>query len=421
VLDTGTDVVYIYDGLAGHSLGDGSWQCIEEREASGAAWTVAREHVYGAHYLDEIIATRESGSLTFYLQDTNYNVVALADGSGNVTERYWYEPYGNVTFADPTGVERTEDNALNKTLLFQGRRYDPETGFYYYRNRYYSPVLGRFLQRDPAGYQDGMSLYFFTSGSPTSLSDPLGLQIDELIMGERQRRDAFNTNVSAAARAAEEVIDAAVSLTPIGDASEALTGETITGKPVPWWGRVLAAIGLVPGAGLLDEGAGTAARVGRRLLRHADKTDEAADIMRTGRRAAQEGSTMRRAAHELATRPGEARRSSGHHAVELPGSGRPNKAPEHHFATNKSKKYTPQMEKIAEQHGLNLDDVWNKARIPGHSGRHADQYHEFVLEQMKRAMGKAGESVEKFLDLFERFVKKPVRENPELLRKKGWE
>jgi len=164
-LDTGTDLLYIYDG----------WRCIEEREASGAAWTVAREHVYGAHYLDEIIATRESGSLTYYLQDSNYNVVAVAEDDGDVIERYWYEPYGSVTFADSAGVERTEAAALNKTLLFQGRRYDPETGFYYYRNRYYSPVLGRFLQRDPAGYQDGMSLYLFAGSSPLLRLDFLGL------------------------------------------------------------------------------------------------------------------------------------------------------------------------------------------------------------------------------------------------------
>ena len=32
---------------------------------------------------------------------------------------------------------------------FPGQVYDPETGFYYLRNRYYDPRTGRFLQRDP--------------------------------------------------------------------------------------------------------------------------------------------------------------------------------------------------------------------------------------------------------------------------------
>jgi YD repeat-containing protein len=31
------------------------------------------------------------------LQDANYNVVALLDNSGNVVERYAYDPFGQVT------------------------------------------------------------------------------------------------------------------------------------------------------------------------------------------------------------------------------------------------------------------------------------------------------------------------------------
>jgi RHS repeat-associated protein len=58
--------------------------------------------------------------------------------------------------------------------LFTGQRYDSETGFYYFRNRYYDPELGRFISRDPLGYVDGMSLYagYF---APHGL-DPLGLR-----------------------------------------------------------------------------------------------------------------------------------------------------------------------------------------------------------------------------------------------------
>ena len=55
---------------------------------------------------------------------------------------------------------------IPNTLAFQGRRWDrldAEFGVYY-RNRYYSPLLGRFMQRDPAGYQDGINLYAFGTG-----------------------------------------------------------------------------------------------------------------------------------------------------------------------------------------------------------------------------------------------------------------
>jgi len=110
--------------------------------------------------------------LTFYLQDSNYNVVALADNTGSTVERYWYEPYGEVTITEAAGG--TQETVLNDVLLFQGQRRDPETGLYYLRNRYYSPMLGRFVQRDPAEYKDGMSFYGFLHNAPVFGSDPYG-------------------------------------------------------------------------------------------------------------------------------------------------------------------------------------------------------------------------------------------------------
>lgn len=56
---------------------------------------------------------------------------------------------------------------------------------------------------------------------------------------------------------------------------------------------------------------------------------------------------------------------------------------EHHYATNKSKTYTPQLEEIANRYELDLDDAWNKDLLP-HQGRHPNAYHEYVLESMKQ-------------------------------------
>jgi uncharacterized protein RhaS with RHS repeats len=39
----------------------------------------------------------------------------------------------------------------------------------------YSPIIGRFLQRDPAGYVDGFNMYSYVMNSPTNFVDPMGL------------------------------------------------------------------------------------------------------------------------------------------------------------------------------------------------------------------------------------------------------
>ncbi len=91
----------------------------------------------------------------------------------------------------------------------------------------------------------------------------------------------------------------------------------------------------------------------------------------------------------------------------------------HHFATNKNKFFTPQMEAIARRFGLKLDEAWNKMILP-HLGRHPNQYHRFVLEGMETAAQEAGKDTTKFLELFGKYVVQPIKNNPELLRKAGW-
>jgi len=57
----------------------------------------------------------------------------------------------------------------------QGLTHDEEFGLVYNRHRYLAPALGRFCQRDPAGYVDGMNLYEYLRATPPVGVDPLGL------------------------------------------------------------------------------------------------------------------------------------------------------------------------------------------------------------------------------------------------------
>ena len=109
---------------------------------------------------------------------------------------------------------------------------------------------------------------------------------------------------------------------------------------------------------------------------------------------------------------------AGNDGVELStkGSGKP--LQKHHYATNKSKKYTPQIEAITKKYGLDLDDVWNIELLP-HHGRHPNAYHEYVLSNIRTFDKIAKGDKRKFLRLFEQ-VKQEIRKNPEMLYKDYW-
>ncbi len=65
----------------------------------------------------------------------------------------------------------------------QGLFYDKEFGLYENRARMQHPTLGRFLQRDPTGYVDGMSLYEYVRSNPVRYADPTG-RITVIIAGK---------------------------------------------------------------------------------------------------------------------------------------------------------------------------------------------------------------------------------------------
>jgi len=49
-----------------------------------------------------------------------------------------------------------------------------ETNLYYYRARYYDPIVGRFLTEDPTRYRAGTNFYVYASNNPITFNDPMG-------------------------------------------------------------------------------------------------------------------------------------------------------------------------------------------------------------------------------------------------------
>ena len=92
----------------------------------------------------------------------------------------------------------------------------------------------------------------------------------------------------------------------------------------------------------------------------------------------------------------------------------------HHFATDKNKTYTPEMENIARKYNLDLKyGDWNQELLP-HLGRHPNEYHEWVLDNMRIIDNIPNMNQQRFIMEFNNRVKIPIRNNPEMLYKKYW-
>jgi RHS repeat-associated protein len=78
---------------------------------------------------------------------------------------------------------------VRNSIGYCGYIFNEDSGLYTVRFRTYSPTLGRWLERDPAGYVDGMGLYEYVRGGATSAVDPWGLWTDEQLEARYSRRE----------------------------------------------------------------------------------------------------------------------------------------------------------------------------------------------------------------------------------------
>ncbi|MEP1644444.1 RHS repeat-associated core domain-containing protein, partial [Rhodopirellula bahusiensis] len=155
------------------------WQCVEEHVDTTSM--PRRHYVWGMRYIDDLVLrdrdiTPSGGLMSerlYYLPDANWNTTAVVSDSGSVQERYEYDPYGNLRVFAADYTPRSSSNyAVHYT--YTSRECAPAAGLYYFRNRWYDALLGRFSSRDPIGYVDGLSLYRIYIA--LSRVDPTGMQ-----------------------------------------------------------------------------------------------------------------------------------------------------------------------------------------------------------------------------------------------------
>ena len=155
------------------------WQLLETKVGSN---TVTR-NVWSPVYVDGLVLrdrdTDANGTLDerlYALQDANWNTTALVNTSGTVQERYTYTSFGQVTFRDGSG-STLSGSAKDWVFLHQGGE-KIAAGDFEFRNRVYSPTLGRWLSNDPLGFEAGdQNWYRAIRNNPGNGLDPRGLAI----------------------------------------------------------------------------------------------------------------------------------------------------------------------------------------------------------------------------------------------------
>jgi RHS repeat-associated protein len=181
------DVTFQYDALGRRVARQGTsgsfvyvqhdQQTIADYGYGDAPSSPTHRYVY-ASYIDEPVvrkAAGTSGTIHYYHRNQQYSVTAVTTSSGSVAERYAYTAYGQPTILDGSGSVLSS-SAINNRYAYTGREWDQTLGLYHFRARWMSGLAGRFMGRDPSGFEGSeWGLYEYVDSSPLLNMDPSGM------------------------------------------------------------------------------------------------------------------------------------------------------------------------------------------------------------------------------------------------------
>jgi RHS repeat-associated protein len=141
-------------------------------EYSGS--TVTQRYVPDASGSEPVVWYQGSGTSTPQTIQTDElgSVIATSNASGANSAIYGYGPNGEPSSA-----------WTGSRYSYTGQIMIPEAQVYYYHNRIYDPVMGRFLQTDPVGYSSDINLYAYGGNDSVNNVDPTGKELVGALVG----------------------------------------------------------------------------------------------------------------------------------------------------------------------------------------------------------------------------------------------
>ena len=118
----------------------------------------------GSLWMTEPLYQKIGSSFYWYHNDHQGTPQKITDSAGAVVWAATYDAFGNI---------QIDTQAIENNFRFPGQYYDSETGLYYNLNRYYDPILGRYLREDP--FEEGLNLYDYVDANPLNAIDQEGL------------------------------------------------------------------------------------------------------------------------------------------------------------------------------------------------------------------------------------------------------
>lgn len=137
-----------------------------------------------------LVSQSAGGGASYYQFDALGNTAGLLGAAGVVQNRYSYQPFGQT-------MTRSETTPNHFEFVGQWGVTAEGFGASMMGARFYDPIAGRFIQRDPSGIGGGINPYTYVRNNPTRNTDASGRVVDNIMMG-KYLMDAIISYVSRA-------------------------------------------------------------------------------------------------------------------------------------------------------------------------------------------------------------------------------